>query len=64
MDKLTVDQAAELLDYHPDHVRRLLRQGRMEGEHFNRVWMIDREEVERLKALQFPSGRLPSRTER
>lgn len=60
MDRpLTVKQAAELLDYHPDHLRRLLRSGTMKGERFSQVWMIDRQEVERVKALQGPGGRLP-----
>lgn len=56
---LTVDQAAGRLGYHPDHLRRLLRQGTVKGEHFNQVWMIDPAEVERIKALQGEGGRLP-----
>ena len=55
----TVQEAAERLDYHPDHLRRLLRAGRVEGERIGQVWLIDRQEVERIKALQGPGGRLP-----
>jgi excisionase family DNA binding protein len=56
-DKLTARQAAEILGYHINHVYRLLRSGVMEGEQFNRVWMIDPAEVERIKRLQDVHGR-------
>ena len=56
---LTLNEAAARLDYHPDHLRRLLRDGRVKGEQFSKVWMIDPAEVERIKALQGPGGRLP-----
>ena len=58
-DILTADEAAENLGYHPDYVRRLLRAGTIKAQRFNRVWMIDRQEVEGMKALQGPGGRLP-----
>jgi excisionase family DNA binding protein len=57
--RLTAHQAANILGYHVNHVYRLLRTGKLEGEQFNRVWMIDRQEVERVKALQGKGGRLP-----
>jgi len=56
---LTADQAAEMLGYRVDYVRQLLRKGAIDAQQFNRVWMIDRAEVERLKALQGKGGRLP-----
>ena len=57
-DKLTVRQAAEALGYHPDHVRRLIRQETIEAEKVGGlVWMIDRAEVERIKREQ-ENGRL------
>ena len=60
MDRpLTVREAAELLGYHPDHVRRLLRAGTVQGERVGPVWLIPRQEVERVKAMQGPGGRLP-----
>jgi hypothetical protein len=40
-------------------MRRLLRQGRVKALQFNRVWLIERAEVERVKALQGKGGRLP-----
>ena len=56
---LTVQEAAGELGYHPDHMRRLVRKGTVEAERFGYVWMIDPAEVERIKALQGPGGRLP-----
>jgi hypothetical protein len=58
-EKLTAHEAAEILGYHIDHMRLLLRRGKVEAEQFNRVWMIDRQEVERVKTLQGKGGRLP-----
>ena len=58
-DLLTTHEAAELLGYHPDHMRKLLQSGKVRGRQFGRSWMIDRSEVERIKALQGPGGRLP-----
>lgn len=56
--KLTVKQAAEVLSYHPDHVRRLLRAGVIEGQKAgDLVWLIDQAEVNRIKREQ-QNGRL------
>lgn len=56
---LTVPEAAERLGNHPGHLRRLLRTGKVKGEHFGTVWMVDPDDVERIRALQGPGGRLP-----
>ena len=56
---LTVKEAAEVLGYHPDHVRRMLRAGTVQGERVGPLWLIDRQEMERIKSLQGPGGRLP-----
>lgn len=58
-DRLTVKEAAGQLGYHPNYLRRLLRKGTVNGESFSGVWIIDRSEVDRIKALQGPGGRLP-----
>ena len=55
----TVREAAERLGYHVNHVRRLLQTGTMKGERVGPIWLIDRQEVDRIKALQGPGGRLP-----
>ena len=56
---LTAQDAADELGYHLKHVYRLLKEGTIQAQQFNRVWMIDCQEVERIKALQGPGGRLP-----
>ena len=56
---LTAEEAVDKLGYHVVYVRRLLRDGKIKGKQFNRVWMIDPAEVERIKSLQGPGGRLP-----
>jgi len=61
-DYLTTTEAAAILGYHPDHVRRLLRAGTIKATHFGITWMIPRAEVERIKALQSKAGRLPEGT--
>ena len=56
---LTAQEAAEELSYHVKHVYRLLKDGTIQARQFNRVWMIPSQEVDRIKALQGPGGRLP-----
>lgn len=56
-EKLTAQEAASRLGYSVRHVRRLLGLGAIQGERFNRVWIIEEAEVERVKALQDASGR-------
>lgn len=63
-DALTTKEAAEILGYNPNYLRELLRQGTIRARQFSGVWMIPREEVERIKALQGPKGRLPRRKKR
>ena len=58
-DVLTAHEAADELGYHIKHVYRLLKEGTIQAQQFNRVWMIPSREVERVKNLQRPSGRLP-----
>ena len=57
-EKITAHEAAEYLGYHINHVYRLLKEGRLQGEQFNRVWILDQREVERFKALQDEHGRV------
>jgi excisionase family DNA binding protein len=58
-EPLTAQEAANELGYHTRHLYRLLNDGTIRGKRFGRVWMIDRQEVERVKALQGSGGRLP-----
>lgn len=57
-DRMTVQEAADYLGYHVNHVYRLLKEGSLKGEQFNRVWILDRREVQRFKSLQDEHGRV------
>ena len=39
---ITTREAAEISGYHADHVRELLRAGKVEARKFGEVWQIDR----------------------
>jgi excisionase family DNA binding protein len=57
-DKLTAQETADALGYHVNHVYRLLKLGAIEGTLLQgKVWLIDREEVNRVRALQDEHGR-------
>jgi excisionase family DNA binding protein len=58
-EPLTAQEAAAELGYHIRHLYRLLNDGTIQGQRFGNAWMIDRREVECIKALQGPGGRLP-----
>ena len=54
----TVKEAARLLGYHPNHLRRLLRKGAVNGrKQRNGHWKISRREVARILELQTERGR-------
>lgn len=59
-DQLTTRDAAELLGFTVQHVRRLIREGRLRGERLSRDWLIERESLERYMAsrdnLELPIG--------
>jgi len=57
----TAQEAADELGYRVVYFRELLRKGTIRAERFNQAWMIEPSEVERVKALQGPGGRLPKR---
>jgi excisionase family DNA binding protein len=43
---ITTAEAAELTGYHPVHIRRLMREGLIEGKKFGRDWMVNRASVQ------------------
>jgi len=49
---LTVNEAAELSGYHPEHIRRLVRQGAITAKKFSIVWMVSRESLFKYKKSQ------------
>ena len=58
-EQLTAQQAADMLGYHVNHLYRLLNSGDVKGTRWGgKVWMIDRQEVARIKGLQDEYGRL------
>ena len=42
---LDVNEAAKLSGYHPEHIRRLVRQGAVTAKKFSIVWMVSRESL-------------------
>ena len=45
-DYMTTEQVAEVLGFHIDHVRRMLREGDLEGLKFGVVWLVSRKSVQ------------------
>ena len=41
-DWLTVKDAAKLVNYHPERVRELIREGKVEAHKFGSVWAVNR----------------------
>jgi hypothetical protein len=41
-DWITTAMAVELSGYHPEHLRRLMREGKVQGRKFGIVWQVDR----------------------
>lgn len=42
---LSIDEAAKLSGYHPEYIRRLVRDGEIKGRKFSIVWQVDRESL-------------------
>ena len=40
---LSVSEAAEISGYHPEYIRRLIRDGEIEAKKFSIVWQVKRE---------------------
>lgn len=53
-DKMTVTEAAAALNVWPQKVRYWLKHGHMRGETYGRLWLIEPEEVERIKRVGPP----------
>jgi len=59
-DFITSVEAADALGYTVQHVRRLVRQGKLAGKKLGRDWVVERQGVERLAAAR-KNLRLPLR---
>lgn len=42
---LTVQEAAQLSGYNPEHITRLIRQGKIEAQKFSIVWQVNRDSL-------------------
>lgn len=54
---ITVDEAAGILGVVPDHVRLLIRRGRIKATRFSTVWLVDAGSVKKY----LTSGRRPTK---
>jgi len=63
-DWLTVKEAVELSGYNADHLRELMRDGKIEARKFSIVWMVSRKSLliylKKVQALGEKRGRKPS----
>ena len=41
-DWITVTEAAEISGYHPEHIRRVIREGKIDARKFSIVWQISK----------------------
>jgi excisionase family DNA binding protein len=39
---ITTAEAAQLTSYNPEHIRRLVRTGKVKGKKWGREWMVDK----------------------
>jgi excisionase family DNA binding protein len=44
-DWLSVSEAAKLSGYHPEYIRRLIREGEIEAKKFSIVWQVRRKSL-------------------
>ena len=49
MPWLTTEEAARILGYHPESIRRLLRKGSLSGIKYGPVWFVDNNSVQEFK---------------
>jgi excisionase family DNA binding protein len=53
---LTVNEAARLSGYHPEYIRQLIRDGKVNAKKFSIVWMVDKESLlQYVKAQEKPT---------
>ena len=64
-DWLTVQEAAKLSGYNPEHVTRLIREGKVKARKFSIVWMVSRESLlaymAKVQAMGEKRGRKPEK---
>ena len=45
IEYITTEESSRLTGYDPQHIRRLLRSGKVKGQKFGRTWMIDKQSL-------------------
>jgi excisionase family DNA binding protein len=55
-DWLTIKEAATLAGYHADHLRTLIRQGRVKAKKVVIVWLVSRKSLDAYLRLQSERG--------
>ena len=50
----TTQEAANVLRFHPDYVRRLILQGKINAEKLGRNWLIKKKDLAKVKRQRFP----------
>jgi len=60
---LTVNEAAKLSGYNPEHITRLIRENKIEAKKFSIVWQVNRKSLltylKKVQALGEKRGRKP-----
>jgi excisionase family DNA binding protein len=46
---VTTQEAAKILDYHVEHVRKMLRDGNLKGAKMGHTWLVLRKSVEKYR---------------
>ena len=51
MPWITTEEAAEILDYNVEYVRRLIRNGRLNAQKSRNIWLLDGDAVSGLRRI-------------
>jgi len=56
---VTSAEAAKIMGFSADHVRKLIIRGKLKGEKFGRNWIINKKDLLKVKRQRFPKESLP-----
>lgn len=56
---ITSAEAAVILGFSADHVRKLINQGKLKAEKLGRNWIINQKDLCKIKRKRFPKGSQP-----
>lgn len=60
-DYMTTQEAADRLRFHVDHIRRMLRQGDLQGKKVGNMWFVAKKSVEKYLAETKDMGKFDPR---